>query len=176
MINLSQFGYRELDMAGDLLKKVSEGSSGFETIQDWECFPIGDLELGFNPNSGNVYLYNEDCSQTYMLNNNGKAEQFISCPDCGVEDFATTGETKFTQDGLCEDCQQRKNLLTPNSMQYLIPSPECRNFDFDTCSACNEQIEENGLFSITGETDFYCEDCYLQYLTAQMVDKTFNPF
>lgn len=34
----------------------------------------------------------------------------------------------------------------------------------DTCLDCGEVIEEGGLFSKKGDGDWYCEDCYDEYI------------
>jgi len=73
--DLSRFGYRELDMAGDLLKAYAE-----------QPIEIGDgLKLMMNTNSGNVFLTNDDCRVLMM--NGDKLEEFYSCPICGHEGF-----------------------------------------------------------------------------------------
>lgn len=75
--DLSKFGYRELDMAADLLKALSNGEGGF----------LGDgLTLEFNPNSGNVFVYDEEFNTGMM--NGDKFEQYYNCGECGAEGFA----------------------------------------------------------------------------------------
>jgi len=73
--DLSQFGYRELGIAGELLTAYSDN-------------PIlgGSIRLKFNARSGNVFLVDEDY-RVAMLNDN-KLEEFYSCPSCGREGFA----------------------------------------------------------------------------------------
>lgn len=77
--DLAQFGYRELAMAGDLLKAYAEhGLDGF--LHD-------EVRVMMNKNSGNVFLTNSEF-QVAMLTSEGKLEQWYSCPECGHEGFA----------------------------------------------------------------------------------------
>ena len=75
--DLSQFGYRELAIAGKLLTQYAERptESG-----------LGDgVAVWFNKNSGCVFLCDEDYN-TAMLNGD-KLEKFYDCPICGHEGF-----------------------------------------------------------------------------------------
>ena len=75
--DLRGFGYRELDMAADLLKVYAENGADF----------LGDgISLNFNPNSGNVFLTDEDW-RVGMLDDDGKLREWFSCPNCGAEGF-----------------------------------------------------------------------------------------
>lgn len=73
--DLSQFGYRELAMAGDLLKAYAENP-----------IEIGEgLKLMMNTGSGNVFLTSDE--YRVLMMNGDKIEQFYSCPECGHEGF-----------------------------------------------------------------------------------------
>lgn len=75
--DLAEFGYRELGMAGDLLKAyASNGLEGF--------YHDG-VQVMMNKNSGNVFLTNSDYQVAMM--NGDKLELFYSCPQCGHEGF-----------------------------------------------------------------------------------------
>lgn len=74
--DLSKFGYREKDIAADLLKAYASGQGEF--LSDG-------VTVEFNPNSGNVFLVDEDYNVGMM--NGDKLEQFFSCSDCGAEGF-----------------------------------------------------------------------------------------
>jgi len=76
--DLSKFGYRELEIAGELLKKYAENGSPEGFFEDG-------LQLMMNFNSGNVFLTNSEY-QVLMMNGE-KLEQFYSCPECGHEGF-----------------------------------------------------------------------------------------
>lgn len=76
--NLSEYGYRELDMAGDLLKAI--GKQGLPN-----GFNDDGVTVEFNPNSGYVFLVNDD-DQTAMMNGD-KLEHYLSCGYCGAEGF-----------------------------------------------------------------------------------------
>lgn len=81
MADLSNFGYRELDIAGDLLKAYAENGSDF--LNDG-------ITLNFNPNSGNVFLSDEDFNVGVL--EDGKLVQFFSCPNCGNEGTQEEGK------------------------------------------------------------------------------------
>jgi hypothetical protein len=90
--DLAEFGFRELDLAADLLKAyASHGLDGF--------FHDG-VQVMFNKNSGNVFLVNSDC-QVAMMNGN-TLEQFYSCPQCGHEGFKE--DMQHGEDD--KDCQE----------------------------------------------------------------------
>lgn len=76
--DLTQFGYRELDMAGDLLKALKTSSDKTEQLGDG-------VTVEMNPNSGNVFLVDEDYNVAMM--NGDKLEDWFSCPYCGHEGF-----------------------------------------------------------------------------------------
>lgn len=73
-----KFGYRELDIAGDLLKAL-------KTKHDKTRFLSHGVAVEFNPNSGNVFLVDEDFNVAMM--NGDDLEDFFSCPICGHEGF-----------------------------------------------------------------------------------------
>ena len=71
------FGYREMDLAADLLKRHADTPADF----------LGDeISIGFNPNSGNVYMFDEN-ENVAMFDDNGKLSQFLICLECGAEGF-----------------------------------------------------------------------------------------
>lgn len=77
--NLADFGYRELDMAADLLKAYANGN--------YECpyFSNEGVQVMMNQNSGNVFLTDEDCNVLMM--NGDKLEGFYVSPYSGYEGF-----------------------------------------------------------------------------------------
>lgn len=76
--DLRDFGFRELDMAGDLLKAISSQGLPVE-------FDADGVHVMMNQNSGNVFLTNAEF-QVAMLNGDD-LESFHSCPQCGHEGF-----------------------------------------------------------------------------------------
>lgn len=74
--DLSKFGYRELGMAGELLTAYSENPG----VLDGD-----EIHIEFNPNSGTVFLVDEDFNVAMM--NGDKLEQWYYCPYCGHEGF-----------------------------------------------------------------------------------------
>lgn len=76
--DLMDFGYRELDIAGDLLKTV-------KTNKDKSSL-CNQVAIEFNPQSGEVFLLDEDYNVAMM---NGEfLEDFLNCPHCGFEGFS----------------------------------------------------------------------------------------
>lgn len=99
--DLSQFGYRELDIAGDLLKAFASGREGWADQEGREL--EDDIQIEFNPNSGNVFLVDDEFNVA-MLNNEGKLENWVSCRACDNEGFRS--EIKINDEGYCEDCEE----------------------------------------------------------------------
>ena len=77
--DLGKFGYREKDMAGDILKALSNN-------KDKTRFMGENVNLEFNPNSGNVFLVDDDFNVA-MMTDEGILEDWFSCPVCGHEGF-----------------------------------------------------------------------------------------
>lgn len=91
--DLMSFGYRELSEAADLLKAL-------KTNKDKTRFLSHPLSIEFNPNSGNVFLVDEDCNVAMM--NGEDLEDFFSCPQCGHEGFLE--DMEHGEDD--KDCQE----------------------------------------------------------------------
>ena len=92
--DISEFGYREKDIAADLLKAHG-------TYKDKTRFLCGNVSIEFNLYSGYVFLVDEDCN-VGVLNDNGELEDFITCPDCGGEGVAS----EFREDNSDDCCQE----------------------------------------------------------------------
>lgn len=95
--DLTKFGYREKDIAADLLKALSNGEADF----------LGDgTTVEFNPNSGMVFLVDDDLNVGIL--NNGELVQFFSCPNCGNE--GTNEDYPFNEhEGYCSETCQKEN-------------------------------------------------------------------
>lgn len=76
--DLSQFGYREIDILADLLKAYANNPPEFFS---------DNVTFEFNPNSGVVFLLDEDLNVGVLEDD--KIVQFFSCPECGEEGTAT---------------------------------------------------------------------------------------
>ena len=76
--DLSLFGWRERDMAGDLLKALGRDN-------DKTRFLGNDVRVEFNPNSGNVFLVDGDYNVAMM--NGEDLEDWFFCLECGHEGF-----------------------------------------------------------------------------------------
>lgn len=77
--NLSDFGYRELDMAADLLKAYASGKNNCPYFSD------EGVQLMMNQNSGNVFLTDSDANVLMM--NGEDLEGFYVSPYSGHEGF-----------------------------------------------------------------------------------------
>jgi hypothetical protein len=91
--DLLNFGYRELDMAGTLLKT-------FQTVNDDTKYLNSNVTIEFNQSSGNVFLVDEDCNVAMM--NGHQLEDWFSCPICGHEGFKK--DMEHGEDN--EECQE----------------------------------------------------------------------
>ena len=96
--NLENLGYREVDQLADLLKLYANAQ--------WEK----DSELGigvkweYNPMSDNLFLVDEDYNVA-MLNDDDKLENWLTCSNCGAEDFRSL--IKIDDNGNCPDCKDK---------------------------------------------------------------------
>ena len=76
--DLAQFGYREKEMAAELLQAmIKQGLP--------EDFYDDGVTVMMNRNSGNVFLTNSEYQVAMM--NGDKLESFYNCPYCGHEGF-----------------------------------------------------------------------------------------
>jgi len=74
--DFGKFGYIELAEAGKLLTEYANNPNVLE----------GDgIKVEFNPNSGNVFLVDEDFNVAMM--NGDTLERWYNCPYCGHEGF-----------------------------------------------------------------------------------------
>lgn len=77
--DLSKFGYKELNEAGNLLKAYCNPDQNKTRF-------LGDgVALELNLNSGTVFLVDEDYNVAML--NGEYLEDFFSCPQCGHEGF-----------------------------------------------------------------------------------------
>jgi hypothetical protein len=83
--DLSEFGYRELKIAGQLL-------STLKTDKDKTRFIDEGLTVFFNKKSGYVFLSDENFNVAMM--NGDILEDFINCPDCGNAALASEFSTE----------------------------------------------------------------------------------
>lgn len=75
--DLSEFGYRELSEAAKLLNAYVDGNK--------PAFLEDKIHIEFNPNSGSVFLVDEEYNVGMM--NGDDLEQWFNCPECGTEGF-----------------------------------------------------------------------------------------
>lgn len=100
---LSLLGYREVGMLAQLLEAWSDQNLSslakkyFEGLEDW----------GFNPNSGFVFLVDQDYN-TLMFNESlGKLDLFLSTPDEG-------------QEGFIEDLLKEYKFMTEDDQEFVL--------------------------------------------------------
>jgi hypothetical protein len=77
--NLADFGYRELDMAADLLKAYANGKN------NCPYFSGEGVQVMMNQNSGNVFL--TDSEYNVLMMNGTELEGFYTSPYSGHEGF-----------------------------------------------------------------------------------------
>ena len=96
--DLSKFGFREYGLAGELLTALADNK-----FYEGNNFLTDGIALEFNPNSGEVFLVDEDCNVAMV--NDGKLEQWLVCSDCGFEAFVSDGNIIDGDYGLlCVGC------------------------------------------------------------------------
>jgi len=97
--DFSKFGYREREMAEELLKASRE--DGFP-----DDFNDDETQIMMNMYSGNVFFTNADC-QVCMMNGD-KLESFYSCPECGNEGFDEDDFHFKKYNGYCsKECEDK---------------------------------------------------------------------
>ncbi|CAN5180867.1 hypothetical protein BH09PAT1_BH09PAT1_3210 [soil metagenome] len=99
-VDYSQFGYRELEIAGKLLALYAENGS---------IFLGSELTVNFNPNSGYVFVLDEDYNVGVFDSSGENIIQFFSCGECGyeatLEDALIDGKDFEKYQGYCsKDC------------------------------------------------------------------------
>ena len=107
--SLAAFGSRERYMAGELL--IAWANEDWASTSD---HLENKVSLEFNPNSGYVFLVDEDYNVA-MLNSDNRLENWLTCRDCGEEGFRS--EVEFTDDGLCCHCNA---LINCGRDEYLL--------------------------------------------------------
>lgn len=106
--NLSEFGWRELKLARDLLNAMIEEGLPSEFYDE-------KVEVAFNQNSGYVFLTNSDY-QTALINpNTNKLESFYSSPYEGHEGFLDDLVEKY-QDMHPEDQEWLRDIAEHNNV------------------------------------------------------------
>ncbi|MDA0713025.1 MAG: hypothetical protein O2897_03450 [bacterium] len=106
--DLAKFGYREMGIAGDLLKAIRKGLPS-------DFYDEG-IKVGFNMHSGCVFLTNEEY-QVAMVDDKGKLYSFYSSPYEGKEGSYEDLKEEF-EDMHPED-QEWFNDLTKNLNKHV---------------------------------------------------------
>lgn len=105
-LDLSGFGYRELGILAELLNSYSD-----RKLSRVAEIRFGDLKTaGFNPNSGFVFLVDENYN--CLMENGGELDLFISTPYEGKEGFLNELLIEYSPDDLHrEDVEYIRELL-----------------------------------------------------------------
>lgn len=90
--DISLFGYREKEIAADLLK--AQGSS----VDNTQFLGDG-VSVEFNPMSGSVFLVDENYNVAML--NGELLEDWLNCPECGEEGFKE--ELKDSPNDCCKE-------------------------------------------------------------------------
>lgn len=94
--DFSGFGPRELRMAARLLDLLA--SHKLTNFAEKNFYNDG-ITVNLNDNSGYVFLSNSDYQA--LVEENGKLEMFLCCPNCGNE--GTPEEFKLCDDECCKE-------------------------------------------------------------------------
>ena len=111
--NLSDFGFRELDTAADLLKAYSNGKNNCPYFSD------NGVQLMMNQNSGNVFLTDDDCNVLMM--NGDKLEGFYNSPYEGHEGFFNDLISEYDEEWHEEDKEWLKDLAKELNREDELP-------------------------------------------------------
>jgi hypothetical protein len=102
--DLSQFGNRERQMAGELLNAYQDADrwEGENNLSDG-------VAVEFNTNSGNVFFVDDDLNVA-MFNGSDKLEMFVSCRNCGSEGFVSEDDDLATiaEHSSCKPCVEKE--------------------------------------------------------------------
>ncbi len=112
-INLSDFGFRELDMAADLLKAYGNNKNACP------YFSSEGVQLMMNQNSGNVFLTDEDANVIMM--NGDNLEGFYNSPYSGHEGHFNDLVEAYSTNWHDEDKEWLKQLATDLNKTDNLP-------------------------------------------------------
>lgn len=110
--NLSDLGYRELEMLRDML--TSQIKYGLP-----DDFYEEDVQWEFNPNSGCLFFVNADY-QVCMLNFDGVLEMYYTTPYSGHEGFVSELLENMDNTWNAEDIEYISNIVVGNSKYEKI--------------------------------------------------------
>ena len=130
--DLSEFGYRELEMAKDLLVAYCENGADF----------LGDgVAIEFNPSSGKVFMVDEEFNVAMEVN--GEVVQWCNCVNCGTEGLANDDDFNFDT-SFCDECYKEEN---PEEFRegYCLGCDSEVLIHEDHCTACGEYVDPEAL-------------------------------
>lgn len=113
--DLSAFGHREISMARDLLDAWMDHGLP-------EDFDDDGVTIEMNPNSGYVFLTNDNCDVCMV--SDGKLESFYSCPECGAEGLRSEVHDGDNADTLAAGCLDWLRDLGIDDARVLPGDPD----------------------------------------------------
>ncbi len=87
----------------DLLIELLQADRGNRVVDDLDLDSFT-MAWGFNANSGNVWLSDEDLN-CVMLNSDDKLENWLNCSNCSHEGFKS--EMPLNDNQECKDCEDK---------------------------------------------------------------------
>jgi len=98
-VDLSEFGYQEIEMAKDLLTAYLDNGVPEDFIDD-------EIKIMFNKNSGYVFFTNSEYQVAFS--DNGKLYSFYNCSECGHEGSKEDGFELDEDNILCDECFKKQ--------------------------------------------------------------------
>ncbi len=144
--DLSNFGYRELDMAGDLLKAYANNRPDFLYSK---------VEIFSNSISGYVFLSDEYYNVGIMKDD--KLVQFFSCDNCGEE--GTNDENAHDKpfiNHLCWECHGQEEHPDDRTCE------DCEEYEFFSCGNCGEEGTNESNAHDKPFINHLCWVCHIQ--------------
>ena len=126
--DMGKFGYREMNMAADLMKAYA--NNNFKKGN----FFGDEVKVFMNANSGSVFLSDSDY-RVGILNDEGQVEEWFSCPECGEEGFVEDIKASGTD---CEDCH---SIIKQEIGEYIVEEQELE-YDREKAKEVSEEKPE----------------------------------
>lgn len=122
MMDLSKFGYRELELAKEILTAIIE--HGYP-----DDFEDDGVSIAFNPISNYVFLTNDEYQVAMVVD--GKLESWYSTPYSGHEGFYSD---------LVDDMKSYPKNWNDEDIEYMKNLAEAHD-DYDTVEWCENKLE-----------------------------------
>jgi formylmethanofuran dehydrogenase subunit E len=96
--DLSEFGYRELDIVKELIEAMQKNGFPDDFIEE-------EVTIMFNKNSGEVFFTNSEFQVCMVAD--GKLYSFYNCCNCGHEGYEEEGFSGEDK-SLCDECKKKE--------------------------------------------------------------------